>query len=237
MKSKRFFVVGIVTLCLFLFGCESQTNSTIVTTTPEPSVVIPAFTASSVVITTSERPLWLYSYVLEDVVYYVLPNHTIARAYVASPNKMEVLITQEQLETILDYGISRLEIWHMEVIGDLLIFEDSGISNAAYNLKTGDVFRLLENFTSMAIWKDMIYYVEHSTRSFTLYRKPLNQPDAEPELVLGKGSTWGRGEWESVPEDTPAIRSVYVEDGRLFFTQNNDELWEFKEGGKHVRIE
>lgn len=220
MKFRLFFIATALLLNLFLFGCDMQPNDPILTSTTEQSL---AKDVPEVV----DEP-----YVHEDFIYYVLPDKTVARAHIDYPNEMEVIITTAQLEAIVPYG----DLYSPSgVYGDLLVFKDSGTSNFAYNLKTGEIFVLLADYSSMAVLDDMLYFVDHADRTFSLYRKPLYQPDAQPELLLGKGSTWEKG--VDSTDDEPRIRSVCVEDSRIFFTQNDDELWEFKENGKHVRVD
>jgi len=207
---------------------------------PDP---IPETTKITTEQPTTEQPeeeqLWADSCIHESFIYYAMYDGSITRAPVNDPNNMEIVVTQAQIEALPPPtgGDGYSLLGQIEIYGDFLVGKDSGISNIAYNLKTGEVFRLLEDFSSMAIWNDTVYYVEHAHRSFSLYCKPL-KPNAQRELLLGKGSTWYRG--ESTPEEFasfPWVRSVYVEDNRLFFIQSNDELWEFKEDGKHVRVE
>jgi len=237
MKSKRFFVAVVIALCLFLFSCGSQSND-FSTTNEEPTTTWWQFTAKQSPTQSKEEPLWADSCIHEEFIYYAMYDGTITRTSVKDPNEMEIIVIRAQLEALpLPVGGDGYSFLNdINAYGDLIIGKDSGISNVAYNLKTGELYRLLDDFTSMAVWRGMVYYVEHAARSFSLFRKPLNKPNAQPELLLGTGQTrsaeeLGEGD-DMYANVTPWVRSVYVVDNRHFFTQNNDEVWEFKENGK-----
>jgi len=141
----------------------------------------------------------------------------------------------EMFADSLAYGIGNAVICNLQPIGNLLCFYDSGISMIAYNPKTGETFRLLEDFSSFVALNNILFFVDHAARTFSLYSKPLYQPDAEPELIIGKGSVWERG--VEYPNEI-MIDSVYIDDGKIFFTQRNpDKLWEYQENGKHRQID
>ena len=175
---------------------------------------------------------WANFCVYDNFIYYLSPENAVMRARLDNLNDIDIIVTEKKMETVLNCSAN--EVWISEILNDdILLLREPGLIYDAYNLKTGELFRLHDDVDSMAVLDDMLYFVEHTSRTFSLYRKPLYQPDAQPELLLGKGSTRENGE----SDDIPWIRSVFIENDRLFFMQNDDELWEFKEDGQHVRID
>jgi len=178
----------------------------------------------------------------EDAIYYFSDNE-ILKTSLNRPDESATIVSKAMLDAFYDgFSDYRDYLGLKERIGNLLIMKDSGTGYLAYSFKTNEMLRLAEDAESIAILDDMIYFVDHAKRTFSLYRKPLYQPDAQPELLLGSGKTrsieeLGEGDDTYTNLAHPWVRSVYVEDDRLFFTQNNDEVWEYKEDGKHVRIE
>jgi len=178
---------------------------------------------------------WQSFCIQDNNIYYRAPKiNAVARMDLDNPSESEVIISEEQLKSVLSFEEG---IWISEIVnGDILVFQETGLlCYYAYNLKTSELFRLQNDVGSWAVWNNMFYFVEHATRTFSLYRRSLYQPDAQPELVLGSGKYY----MQLTPEEsftTVLVNSVYVEDNRLFFNQSG-ELWEFKEDGNHVRVE
>ena len=213
MKFKVSCILFAVIGCLFFSSCEVPTDNP---TTPATVVT----STEDVATTIYEKPLWYESYTHEGFIYYSMSDKTIGRASSDNPDEIAVIITQAQMEDVLS-DIIMESIRCFEVYEDLLIFRNATDSRMTYNLKTGELIHLMNNVGGVVIWRDMIYYTPW--RDYTLYRKPLNQLDAEPEFLLENAHTF------------------YVEDNRFFFTHNDEywnvrELWEFKENGKHRRV-
>ena len=123
-------------------------------------------------------------------------------------------------------------VGELQVYGDYLIYR-VGATAASYSLITGENLILHDNVSSIAAWNGVFYYIER--RAYSLFRVPLDQPDKQPELLKGGG----RYIMALTPEERESVAmvlSVFTEDNRLFFTQCDDELWEFREDGNHVKI-
>jgi len=260
MKIKTLCFI-IIFLSFFLFACEKQLNAESSVNTISPTISIThswqemisdSFLSykdakGNIYFSYDEQEIWrvdnatqestlmitgLYyglSFCINDnYIYYFTPEKTLVKASIENPSEKEVVLSQEQLG---GFGAPK----DLAVCGDFFVYRDIGTIAYLFDLKKSERYQLHDDVDSMAIWNNKLYFVEHARRTFSLYRKPLDQPDAQPELLLGKGSTW-HNEDSGKEFSIPKIYSVYVEDDRLFFTQNNGELWEFKEDGKHKLI-
>jgi len=171
----------------------------------------------------------------DNAIYYLSSENTIARMNLDNPDESEILVDQGLLETVPSY-----EGWihSVEYVlnDDLLVFMDSGTSSMAYHLETGEVFRL--NGVSNSILDGMLYYAKRKT--YSIYRRPLSQPDAEEELLLGTEGGWGQKDWqEGDPYKKYKIMydQFWIFSGSLYFMPRWPAcIYKYDPSGKHKMI-
>jgi hypothetical protein len=122
--------------------------------------------------------------VLDGFLYYLSPfdgkKTEVLRVSIAGGNTVSVWNTSMSKDI-------EPHITNLKEFDHMLLCSDSGTSCFLIEPLTGKIFRLLDDYDSMSVANEHVYYIDHAEKTFSVFRKSIKNPDALPVLIAGDG--------------------------------------------------